>query len=235
MTELDHVDYRLPTTVVPSRYDLRLEPDLDTATFRGEETVTVDGPGAGDGDRAQRGGALRSSPRVDRATRRARGRGERRARRGRRARAPRSSPRPSRRDQWRLTPPLHGNPERSPPRLLPQHLQGRRRASPTRSPPPSSRRPTRGAAFPCWDEPAAQGGVRRDARGPGGARRHLQHGGGERGAGGTGAPGRDASPTRIRMSTYLVAFVVGELEATPPVMVGPDAAARLVRAGQDRT
>jgi puromycin-sensitive aminopeptidase len=25
----------------------------------------------------------------------------------------------------------------------------------------------------------------------------------------------------IRMSTYLVAFVVGELEATPPVMVGP--------------
>ncbi len=34
-------DYRLPTTVVPTRYDIRLEPDLDAATFAGEETITV--------------------------------------------------------------------------------------------------------------------------------------------------------------------------------------------------
>jgi puromycin-sensitive aminopeptidase len=33
--------YRLPRTVVPSRYDLRLEPDLTTLTFRGEQTVGV--------------------------------------------------------------------------------------------------------------------------------------------------------------------------------------------------
>ena len=35
------MDYRLPTTVVPTRYDIRLEPDLDTATFVGHETITV--------------------------------------------------------------------------------------------------------------------------------------------------------------------------------------------------
>src|SRR4051812_10267240 len=33
--------YRLPRSVVPSRYDLRLEPDLAAATFAGEVAVTV--------------------------------------------------------------------------------------------------------------------------------------------------------------------------------------------------
>jgi puromycin-sensitive aminopeptidase len=33
--------YRLPRTVVPSRYDIRLEPDLATHSFRGEETIAV--------------------------------------------------------------------------------------------------------------------------------------------------------------------------------------------------
>src|SRR5216684_4451079 len=35
------MNYRLPSAVVPTRYDIRLEPDLDTATFVGEETITV--------------------------------------------------------------------------------------------------------------------------------------------------------------------------------------------------
>ncbi len=34
--------HRLPLTVVPSRYDLTLEPDLDAATFSGRETITVE-------------------------------------------------------------------------------------------------------------------------------------------------------------------------------------------------
>jgi puromycin-sensitive aminopeptidase len=33
--------YRLPRTVVPTRYDLRLEPDLVAHTFTGEETIAV--------------------------------------------------------------------------------------------------------------------------------------------------------------------------------------------------
>src|SRR5215471_10805383 len=33
--------YRLPRTVVPTRYDLRLVPDIPAASFTGEETVAV--------------------------------------------------------------------------------------------------------------------------------------------------------------------------------------------------
>src|SRR5947199_10742312 len=34
--------YRLPTTVVPSRYDIRLEPDLAAAAFAGTVRISVD-------------------------------------------------------------------------------------------------------------------------------------------------------------------------------------------------
>ena len=34
--------HRLPRTVVPSRYDIRLEPDLESATYAGEEIVQVE-------------------------------------------------------------------------------------------------------------------------------------------------------------------------------------------------
>jgi len=35
-------DHRLPRTVLPRRYELRIEPDLDAATFSGEESVAVE-------------------------------------------------------------------------------------------------------------------------------------------------------------------------------------------------
>jgi len=34
--------YRLPTTVLPSRYELELRPDLDAATFEGTVAIDVD-------------------------------------------------------------------------------------------------------------------------------------------------------------------------------------------------
>ena len=34
--------YRLPRTAVPSRYDIRLEPDFTTLTFRGQETIALE-------------------------------------------------------------------------------------------------------------------------------------------------------------------------------------------------
>src|SRR5438876_1180545 len=36
------MDYRLPATVVPQRYDLRLEPNLDAATFAGTVSIIVE-------------------------------------------------------------------------------------------------------------------------------------------------------------------------------------------------
>ena len=36
-----HDRYRLPRHVIPTRYDLRLEPDLARATFTGQVTITI--------------------------------------------------------------------------------------------------------------------------------------------------------------------------------------------------
>src|SRR5215210_3255606 len=33
--------YRLPRHIVPTRYDIRLEPDLTAETFEGDETITL--------------------------------------------------------------------------------------------------------------------------------------------------------------------------------------------------
>src|SRR5882724_3016015 len=155
------MDYRLPATVVPSRYDIRLEPDLEAATFAGEETVaiTVTVPVT----EIVLNAAELSIQSVSVAT--ADG----------------------------MT--VEGS------ATLDEATDARR-------------------GFPCWDEPALKAvfgvtlvvperlavisNTRVVSETPTGAGKKTV-----------------VFADSIRMSTYLVAFVVGELEATPPVMVGP--------------
>ena len=40
--EVDESAYRLPRTVLPRRYELTIEPDLDAARFTGEEAVAIE-------------------------------------------------------------------------------------------------------------------------------------------------------------------------------------------------
>ena len=207
--------YRLPRTVVPTRYDIRLEPDLVALTFSGEETVTVrvtepvteitmnavelaviDATIEDGGGRSLRGAAV-----VDEASERCRltftG-----------AVAP---------GEWRLRLVFRGT--------LNDKLRGfyrsvykdptgvSRTMAATQFEATDARR-----AFPCWDEPAFKSvfsvtlvvepsltvvsntAIKSE---------RLEK-------------GRKVVvfADTIKMSTYLVAFVVGELEATDPVRVG---------------
>ncbi len=207
--------YRLPRHVVPSRYDLRLEPDLATLTFRGEETVAVTVAEATDEVvfnaveltiteatiQNDRGESLRGVPTMDEATERCRV-----------AFPSRLAP-----GGWRRSLAFTGR--------LNDKLRGFYRSSykdasgathlvaATQFEATDARR-----AFPCWDEPAfkavftvtlaidpaltAVSNPRVAAERREGGKRVL------------------AFADTIRMSTYLVAFVVGELEATDPVLVG---------------
>ena len=209
--------YRLPRTVArPSRYDVALAPDLDAATFAG----TVD-------DRSST-----SSTPIDELVLNAieldDHRGARvdgadvdvHARRG--DRAPRRQPgrprsQPGTVDARRST--FTG--------MLNDKLRGFYRSTytdddgteqviaTTQMQATDCRR-----AFPCWDEPdfkAVFGDHARRRR-----RRCIAVSNGpevERVERGRRQASRSASPTRWSMSTYLVAFVVGPLEATEPVDV----------------
>ncbi|MGH7357707.1 MAG: M1 family metallopeptidase [Candidatus Rokuibacteriota bacterium] len=208
--------HRLPRTVVPSRYDLRLEPDLDTAAYAGEEAIQVEvrdevdeiqlnaveltitrveaeGP---DGARIE--GTTSLDPESDRLHLR--------------------FPRALRPGEWTLRLSFRG--------ILNDQLHGFYRSTfkdaegrthvmaATQFEAVDARR-----AFPCWDEPAFKAvfgvtlvvpegyaaisntaPVREEPAGPG--KRAV------------------IFADTIRMSTYLVAFIVGELTSTEPVMVG---------------
>src|SRR5213079_1633065 len=112
-------------------------------------------------------------------------------------------------------PPLRRAAERQAPRLLSLELQGRERrhASPGRHPVRVDRR-----AFPCWDEPAFKAVFAVTlAIDPALTAISNTRGVAERQEGGKKVL---TFADTIKMSTYLVAFVVGDLEATDPVLVG---------------
>src|SRR6266508_2844455 len=210
------MDYRLPTTVVPRRYDLRLEPDLATATFAGEAVITVDVETTlteivlnaaelqiQSASVARNGGVpIHGSITLDEAAERAR----------------LVFPAAIAPGEWRLMLRFTG--------VLNDRLHGFYRSTykdaagqphtiaATQFEATDARR-----GFPCWDEPAFKAVFGVTLVVP----EHLA-------AVSNTAVVRDeplgngrkaiAFADTIRMSTYLVAFVVGELEATDPVMVG---------------
>jgi len=207
--------YRLPRHVVPTRYEIRLEPDLVTASFTGVETIalTVSEPTteivlnaaelsvtdawleSDRGDRARATVALEESLERCRLT----------------------FPSPIAPGQWRLRLAFTG--------ILNDKLRGfyrstykdaagvSRTLAATQFEATDARR-----AFPCWDEPGfkavfagtlvidpaltAVSNTRIASERREGKRKVITF------------------ADTIKMSTYLVAFVVGELESTNPVSVG---------------
>ena len=207
--------YRLPRTAMPSRYDVRLEPDLTTLTFRGQETVALEvtepvselvlnaielaiDSASLENDRGE---TIRATPTMDDTTERCR----------------LALASPAARGRWRLRLAFRGT--------LNDKLRGfyrsvykdpsgvSRTMAATQFEATDARR-----AFPCWDEPSFKAvfavtlvidpsltAVSNTAI----VAETLEN-------------GRKVVrfADSIVMSTYLVAFVVGELEATEPVTVG---------------
>ncbi len=208
--------HRLPRTVVPSRYDIRLEPDLDTATFAGEETIRVEVRDEVDEVQlnaveltftrveaeGQDGTRLEGSATLDPSTDRAHLR----------------FPRSLHPGEWSLrlgfcgilNDQLHGFY-----RSTFKDAEGRTHAmAVTQFEAVDARR-----AFPCWDEPAVKAVFGITLEVPEGYAAISNTAPIREEPAGPGKRAVTFADT-IRMSTYLVAFVVGELESTEPVMVG---------------
>ncbi len=216
MSEPEPDPYRLPRAVVPSRYEIRLEPDLGAATFTGVETVTVtvEEPvsaivlNAAELEiqeivaRDEQGTTLRGKATPDPAAERAR----------------LAFSEPLAPGTWRLTLRFTGT--------LGSRLHGFYRSAyrdatgaerflaATQFEATDARR-----AFPCWDEPAFKAAFEVKLVVDEGLTALSNTAAvGERPLPGTGKKEVAFAPT-IKMSTYLVAFAVGDFEATEPVMV----------------
>ena len=207
--------YRLPRTAVPSRYDLRLEPDLTTLTFRGQETVALEvtesiselvlnaielaiDSASLENDRGE---TIRATATMDEATERCR----------------LALASPAARGRWRLRLAFRGT--------LNDKLRGfyrsvykdpsgvSRTMAATQFEATDARR-----AFPCWDEPSFKA-VFAVTLAIDPALTAVSN---------TSIVGETLEHGRkivrfadsIVMSTYLVAFVLGELEHTDPTYVG---------------
>ena len=210
----DIADYRLPRSVLPRHYQLELTPDLAASRFDGEEVVTLDVVEPVDTLVCNAAELESTTARLETPAGRRPGRPGR-ARRGRPAgHASRFDEQLVRRLRLPAAPALHRHPQRPAARLLPQHLHATTTGTEhviavTQFEPADARR-----AFPCWDEPefkavfAVTLVVDDDLTALSNAPVA------ERGAGGDGRRRVRFNETMV-MSTYLVAFVVGPVRATP--------------------
>ena len=208
--------YRLPRTVLPRHYELRLEPDLQSFTFSGEEAVAiaVREPtaeivlNAAELEIHQasvengRGTVVKAEPRLD----------------GISERLTLALSEPLAPGDWRLTLRFSGT--------LNDKLHGFYRSryrdaggaerflAATQFEATDARR-----AFPCWDEPDLKATFQVTLVVDEGLTAVSNTAPvSERALPGRGKKVVTFAPT-IKMSTYLVAFVVGDLEATDPVLV----------------
>ena len=210
-----HDPYRLPRHVIPTRYDIRLEPDLTDATFRGQVTITITvkqttktillnaldlvlQSAVIEGDnRRQIEARIESQPTTQRVVL--------------------SFQEPIQPDEWRLHLAFHGK--------LNDQLRGFYRSTykddsgtvhtlaATQFEATDARR-----AFPCWDEPDFKAIFATTLV----IDPHLTA------VSNTTVTSESTENNKkvvrfadsISMSTYLVAFIVGLLEATKPVFVG---------------